>query len=52
MNIENLELSADELTELAYAKGLLENPGFAASLADRIGKPVEGSLNLLPDGWN
>jgi len=43
-------LSPDELTELRYAKSLLEQPGFAARLAGFLGKPIEQGLALLPKG--
>ena len=52
MTFDNLKLDADDLEDLTMAKGLLENPGFAASLTNLVGKPVEGALCLLPDGRN
>ena len=43
-----LELSADELKALKRAKRLLENPGFTARLANRMGRPIEAAIGMLP----
>ena len=44
-------LTPPELSELARAKALLENPGFTARLAGAVGKPIEQGFKLLPRGW-
>jgi len=44
-------LTAPELGDLARAKTLLENPGFTARLAGKLGKPIERGFKLLPSGW-
>lgn len=46
-----MSLSAAELTELAEAKRLLENPGIAAKLTNVLGKPIEKGFALLPANW-
>jgi hypothetical protein len=44
-------LNEEELQDLAYAKYLLENPGFAARLAGAVGRPIEKGIECLPAGW-
>ena len=44
-------LTPPELGDLARAKTLLENPGFTARLAGKLGKPIERGFKLLPSGW-
>lgn len=39
-----------ELTDLKNAKLLLENPGIAIKLANRLGTPIEKALGRLPAG--
>lgn len=45
-------LSDEELKELAYAKALLENPGFTARMANFLGGPIEKGIKMLPPEWN
>ncbi len=45
------KLTPAELRDLAQAKALLENPGFTARLAGRLGTPIERGFKLLPSGW-
>ena len=44
-------LTDREWAELRQAKLLLENPGFAARLANVVGVPIEKGFELLPRGW-
>jgi hypothetical protein len=44
-------LSAEERADLARAKALLENPGFAIRLANLLGTPIEKGFAMLPEGW-
>src|SRR5256885_1349414 len=45
-------LTSQELKDLRYAKLLLENPSFAARLANMLGGPIEKGIALLPKGWS
>lgn len=45
-------LSNEELAELRFAKGLLENPGFTARLTSILGTPLEKGIRMLPPDWN
>ncbi|MBK7998613.1 MAG: EcsC family protein [Verrucomicrobia bacterium] len=45
------KLTPAEISDLARAKALLENPGFTARLAGTLGKPIEQGFKLLPSGW-
>jgi hypothetical protein len=44
------ELPLPDLDDLRHAKRLLEQPGLAIRLADRVGTPIEALLRRLPDG--
>ena len=44
-------LSDEELTELRYARMLLDNPGFTARLAHLLGSPLERGFQMLPKDW-
>ena len=44
-------LTTPERGDLVRAKTLLENPGFTARLAGKLGKPIERGFKLLPSGW-
>ena len=44
-------LTPEELRDLARAKALLENPGFTARLAGKLGRPIEQGFKMLPAGW-
>lgn len=41
-----------ELQDLRSAKELLERPGFAARLANVLGRPIEKGFELLPRNWS
>jgi len=43
-------LSPNDLIDLQYAKQLLENPGFAARVANALGSPIGKGLACLPHG--
>jgi len=43
-------ISADDLADLARARDLLENPGFAARAVNLLGRPLETALASLPGG--
>ena len=45
-------LSTEDLSRLKYAKGLLENPGFAARLTNIMGIPIKKCFNYLPASWS
>lgn len=45
-------LTGAEAVELRYARSLLENPGFAARLANVLGTPIEVGFKLLPKDFN
>ena len=45
-------LTSQDLKDLRYAKMLLENPGFAARMANLLGGPIEKGFALLPRGWS
>ena len=42
----------EELAELRFAKGLLENPGFTARMTSLLGGPIEKGMKMLPPDWN
>jgi hypothetical protein len=46
-----VEFTARELSDLARAKSLLENPGLPARIANAVGRPLEEGLKMLPSGW-
>lgn len=45
-------LTGAEAVELRYARRLLENPGFAARIANVLGTPIEVGFKLLPKDFN
>ena len=45
-------LTNEELAELRFAKGLLENPGFTARMTSLLGGPIEKGMKMLPPDWN
>jgi hypothetical protein len=53
MNADSTELTLtpEDLAALRRAKLLLENPGFAARLAHKLGTPIEKGFRMLPDDW-
>jgi hypothetical protein len=48
----HVKMADDDLSELAEAKSLLENPGLTAQLANVIGGPIELGLAKLPQNWS
>ena len=48
--VANKAMSSDDLTDLHYAKSLLENPSLAARIAHVVGTPIERLLERLPEG--
>lgn len=50
--IIDTQLTPTELSDLFYAKSLLENPGFTARIANVIGTPIEKGFKLLPKNWS
>jgi hypothetical protein len=40
-----------DIEELKYAKQLLENPGIAIKITDKIGWPIEKGMEMLPGDW-
>ena len=47
-----MPLSEADRRDLRHAKALLENPSFAARVADIVGAPIGIGLDLLPDRWS
>ena len=47
-----MAMSPEDLTDLKYAKSLLENPGLAARIINLIGAPIEKGFELLPEKWS
>jgi hypothetical protein len=45
-------LARAELDDLALAKSLLENPGFAMRMANLMGAPIERGFAMLPKNWS
>jgi hypothetical protein len=45
-------LTPAELEELRHARGLLENPGFAARMSTILGAPLEIGFKMLPKNWH
>lgn len=44
-------LTRKDQEDLLYAKTLLENPGFAARMANLLGTPIEKGFKMLPAAW-
>src|SRR5512139_3478421 len=47
-----MELPAEALEDLRYAKDILENPSLAARIVNFFGLPVEKAFKLLPARWS
>jgi hypothetical protein len=47
-----MQIPAQALEDLRYAKGLLENPSLAAKIVNLLGLPVEKGFKLLPGRWS
>ena len=45
-------MSQNEIEDLKYAKGLLENPGLAARITDALGTAIDKGFELLPAKWS
>lgn len=48
----SLDLSADDLLDLYYAKSLLTQPSLAARVTSVLGAPIEKGFALLPRNWS
>ncbi|MRR17899.1 MAG: EcsC family protein [Deltaproteobacteria bacterium] len=46
-----MEMTKEDIRRLAYARGLLENPGLAARLTNIVGMPFERAVSYLPAKW-
>ena len=46
------ELTESELTDLRYAKSILENPSLTAQISDVVGTPIEKVLQYVPEKLN
>jgi hypothetical protein len=49
LEVPIMDLTAADRESLLQAKLVLEHPGFAARIAEVLGRPIEVSLNSLPD---
>lgn len=47
-----MALSSSEIEDLKTARSLLENPGLAVKICNRIGAPIEKGVALLPGKWD
>ncbi len=47
-----MDFLARDLSDLRYAKQLLEHPGLAARITAILGTPVEKGFRLLPERWS
>ena len=47
-----MALTPTEIEELRTARRLLENPGLAARISDKIGTPIDKGFALLPERWH
>jgi hypothetical protein len=55
MTIENsykTEFTGSDLTDLGYAKSILENPSLTAQISDVVGTPIEKVLQYIPEKLN
>ncbi len=50
-NISLAGIENKDIEELKYAKHLLENPGIAIKITDKIGWPIEKGMEMLPADW-
>ena len=46
------ELTESDITDLRYAKSLLENPSLTAQISDVVGTPIEKVLQYVPEKLN
>ena len=47
-----MEIPAQDLADLRYAKSLLEHPSLAAKITNFLGTPIEKAFKLLPARWS
>lgn len=47
--LKDVTINSQDISDLRFAKQLLEHPGIAAKIADKIGKPIEIAMDLLPE---
>ncbi len=47
-----MDLLARDLSDLRYAKQLLEHPGLTARITTILGTPIEKGFRLLPERWS
>ena len=47
-----MEIPAQDLADLGYAKSLLEHPSLAAKITNFLGTPIEKAFKLLPARWS
>jgi hypothetical protein len=48
----NTELTESDLTDLRYARSILENPSLTAQISDVVGTPIEKVLQYVPEKLN
>jgi hypothetical protein len=48
--MENKTMSSEDLSDLRYAKSLLENPSIAARIANVVGMPIQIIIERMPEG--
>ncbi len=46
-----MDITANDLDDLKYARSLLESPGLAIKITQMLGAPIEKGFSLLPAGW-
>lgn len=47
-----MDIVAEDMADLKFAKSLLEKPSLAAKLTGSIGTPIEKGFDLLPKNWS
>lgn len=47
-----IAMTPEDLSDLKYAKSLLENPGLAPRITNLFGTPIEKGFELLPEKWS
>jgi hypothetical protein len=52
MDVVQQDFSEEHLSQLRYAKSLLERPSLAARLTDVVGAPIEKGFKFLPEKWS
>jgi hypothetical protein len=46
-----IEFDPQDLADLKFAKNLLENPGLAARITDKLSLPISKGMEMLPQNW-